>query len=373
MVEPLLRQTRGYECEFVDPLSDALCCHVCSLPYRDPHLLACCGKKICEPCIEQIRLVSKPCPFCNQPGLLSMLDKELRASVLDLKVFCLNKSSGCEWQGELRDIQNHRANCDFVHEACRYQCGQSFPRRRLSKHERDECPQRPQDMKTQSLVRKLEKKFAKRITQLEADVKLHEETYKAAMDAQATRFDKLLREQKETYEQKISELAQQLKAHEDQLFSPPCKLAMPVNSQHKILNNCWFSPPFHTNPGGYKMCLGVYANGYGEGAGTHVSVFVHFMRGMEDDNLKWPFQGNITVQLLNQKRDWGHVEAIIKYSDEALAHGYGVRVTLQECGSGWGNCKFISHTSVESTNEITQYLHNDCLTFRISCVVVHSM
>ena len=39
------------------------------------------------------------------------------------------------------------------------------------------------------------------------------------------------------------------------------------------------------------MCLGVDANGDGDGAGTHVSVFVTIMRGEHDDKLTWPFRG----------------------------------------------------------------------------------
>ena len=36
------------------------------------------------------------------------------------------------------------------------------------------------------------------------------------------------------------------------------------------------------------MCLAVYANGVGRGAGTHVSVSLVLLRGCYDDQLKWP-------------------------------------------------------------------------------------
>ena len=75
-----------------------------------------------------------------------------------------------------------------------------------------------------------------------------------------------------------------------------------MTNYHQYKRNCdlWRSPPFYTCPG-YKMCLEVYANGYDDGAGTHVSVGVRLMRGEHDDQLKWPFEGDITGQLVNHK------------------------------------------------------------------------
>ena len=63
----------------------------------------------------------------------------------------------------------------------------------------------------------------------------------------------------------------------------------------KAADTKWYSPPFYTHTHGYKMCIRVYANGNGDGAGTHVSVYLVLMRGIFDDDLKWPLQGDITM------------------------------------------------------------------------------
>ena len=34
-----------------------------------------------------------------------------------------------------------------------------------------------------------------------------------------------------------------------------------------------YSPPFHTSPHGYHMCIRVYLKGDGSGKGTHISMF----------------------------------------------------------------------------------------------------
>ena len=54
------------------------------------------------------------------------------------------------------------------------------------------------------------------------------------------------------------------------------------------------------------MCLGVDTYGIGIGKGTHVSVFTCLMCGNFDSHLKWPFRGNVTIQLVNQLEDKKH-------------------------------------------------------------------
>ena len=122
------------------------------------------------------------------------------------------------------------------------------------------------------------------------------------------------------------------------------------------------------------MSLRIDCNGIGRGAGTHVSVSVCLMKGEHDDKLKWPFQGDIKIQLLNQKRDQEHVQKTIEFSDNAIASGSAARVSSGEIAIlGQGYFQFISHTAVESTTGTTQYLHNDCLKWRVTTIVVCSV
>ena len=64
------------------------------------------------------------------------------------------------------------------------------------------------------------------------------------------------------------------------------------------------------------MCLNVYANGFGDGKGRHVSVFTCLTKGENDDNLKWPFRGTITVTLLDQLQSNNHCFVKIDYAEE---------------------------------------------------------
>ena len=67
------------------------------------------------------------------------------------------------------------------------------------------------------------------------------------------------------------------------------KIVMPKFSEYRRSGKVWHSPPFYYREG-YKMCLAVYANGVGEGAGTHVSLSLLLLKGKYDDQLKWPMK-----------------------------------------------------------------------------------
>ena len=138
-------------------------------------------------------------------------------------------------------------------------------------------------------------------------------------------------------------------------------------SKHKRAGGTWYSPPFYTGPGGYKMCLRVYANGKGDGAGTHVSVYVYLMRGEHDDKLTWPFRGDITIQVVNQKRDQDHVAYTLAFDDRVATFEHvSDRVTEgKRAKSGWGTDKFASHIKLESTKKC---LTNDCIKFRVTAL-----
>ena len=88
--------------------------------------------------------------------------------------------------------------------------------------------------------------------------------------------------------------------------SYPMHLVMRNFTKHKVNCDYWISQPYFTPPQGYKMCLKVAANGQGSGKGTHITVGVYLMKGEFDDQLEWPFRGDITIQLSNQKGDGKH-------------------------------------------------------------------
>ena len=122
----------------------------------------------------------------------------------------------------------------------------------------------------------------------------------------------------------------------------------------------WNSPPFYTHPHGYKLCLDIHADGISDGKGTHISVYVHLMRGEFDNQLKWPFRGSIIIQLLSQDED-DDVKVSTEINFDQILHlGAGSRVTKENIDEGWGRPEFIAHNDLWPT-----YLKNDTLYFKI--------
>ena len=107
------------------------------------------------------------------------------------------------------------------------------------------------------------------------------------------------------------------------------------------------------------MCIRV---GYGDG---DISIFTFLMKGLFDDHLKWPFRGNITIQIMNQAGDHDHIEDTIAYNDETPDDIAG-RVTMGERSDGWGQDQFLPHSDLEyNATKKTQYLKDNHFIVRV--------
>ena len=152
----------------------------------------------------------------------------------------------------------------------------------------------------------------------------------------------------------------------------PVTIKMAAFDMLKKKRTGWFSHPFYTGRGGYKMCLSVDANGDGTGKGTHVSVFTCLMRGEFDSHLKWPFRGTVTIQLVNQLEDKEHHTETYDYTD-TTRRGCTARVT--DGGRSldvFGKHKFILHSELGlSVANNCKYLKDDCLIFHVDIVSVN--
>ena len=139
---------------------------------------------------------------------------------------------------------------------------------------------------------------------------------------------------------------------------PPVDLVMTDFITHRLKEDQWFSEPFYTHPGGYKMCLSVFANGIGKGKDTNVSVFANLMRGEYDDYLDWPFRGKVVVQLT---LDGVKYEETFKFHPRSPARACN-RVTIGERHEfGQGCSEFVSIATVV-------FADAKCLCFKVISV-----
>ena len=189
-------QYGGYEYEFVEKVpARCICSVVCSKICRDPHLLVCCGKHVCETCLNQwIKAQEKLrqqeeqqkktiCPHCRRENFTHVEDLSVRREIDELKIRCIHcprkhiKEEGCRWVGELSTLKTHLASekgCGYVEVDCPNKCNKQFKRKNLIIHtctcqhcgkedtyrtitekHYDECPNYPLDCPNECGARKI--------------------------------------------------------------------------------------------------------------------------------------------------------------------------------------------------------------------------
>ncbi len=345
----------GFDCEFLEPPPDVLQteCPVCLQIIREPHQVTCCGKKYCASCIQCVQDSNSSCPTCKAELFHSFLDKGIKQSLYGLKVHCSHQKDGCEWTGELRQLDEHLntdplpetqldgcpltiINCDFHHVGCAVK----LPRQDMPEHQRESL---------RIHLSKIAINYASLREEMNV-IKRENESLKtkvASLRSSSQRFTAIPTKPRE----KIS-------------IQPSNVLIMTNFQQHKRDGNWWYSPPVYTHPWGYKICLGVCARGFGNN--SHVSVFVYLMRGEQDDHLTWPLRGTITFQLLDQTGGENHKFHQCVYDDSVeLKNCEQVRYG-ERANSGWGAPTLIAHSALKP-----QYLNRDCLRFQVSSGEVH--
>ncbi len=128
-----LNQSGGYDYDFVDEVPDRLTCQICAKPFRDPHLVVCCGKHYCRSCLTaSFRKMSvKNCPHCRAEGdRLKYVDhKGLKSEISELDIYCPKRGKGCNWVGQLGHLGAHQVSkygCDYEQIPCPNKCKNIF-------------------------------------------------------------------------------------------------------------------------------------------------------------------------------------------------------------------------------------------------------
>ena len=159
----------GHDYEFVSDPPKSLECSICLLTLKDPCVVSCCGNHYCKPCIGKIKEDNKPCPLCNDHEYSVMLHKGVMREVNSLKVYCPQRFLGCNWKGEIGQVQRHEnigsrdSGCGYIMIKCIHQCGGKFQRRVIAEHESMKCPKRPktkQNDMLESLLAQLQPSLA---------------------------------------------------------------------------------------------------------------------------------------------------------------------------------------------------------------------
>ena len=140
-------------------------------------------------------------------------------------------------------------------------------------------------------------------------------------------------------------------------------------AKRKAIGNEYYSNPFYSHHNGYKMQLHVYA----AKDQNNIGMFVFLMKGPTDDQLQWPFRGDVVVELVNWRSDRGHHSKITSFSFNCTPTACARVMDGERSPTSWGYEYFIPHSSLPYNAQTgTEYLQNDCLHFRVKEVAVYS-
>ena len=307
-----------------------------------------CGKKIQRKNLLHHLLVSCPCreeecKHCCTVGRYQYIMGRHKKFCPKLPLPCPNKCKSNKINRE--DMAEHRKSCPLEMVWCKHGCDFKVARKDQEKHDQEKMQDHLALTKAELMATK------DRVNVLEA--LLFQYINKQSGD------DRRINSQWSIQLHLASLTAS---------TSPvvPVVIKMKEYNKMKEQNKKWYSDNIYTNNKGYRLCLCVCAGGKHIGIGTHLSVYLCLMKGCYDEQLMWPFRGEVEISLLNQLCDEQHISKSVPYTDcdDEIAS----RVMHDRVGKGRGYPTFVSNECLSKATSICQYLKDDCLYFKVNCV-----
>ncbi|XP_019619276.1 PREDICTED: TNF receptor-associated factor 2-like [Branchiostoma belcheri] len=125
-------------------------CTSCGLLLREPKQTPC-GHRYCQSCVEELtrswggKCKARSCGEVVQTQDVYP-DKAIEREILILAIFCSNVDDGCKWEGVVRHLMEHLAECDYEKITCinaGQGCVATICRKNLANHLQSDCDYRP--------------------------------------------------------------------------------------------------------------------------------------------------------------------------------------------------------------------------------------
>ena len=315
-----------------------ICLEVFNDSLTEPYLTDC-GHHLCGKCCDQqlLKTSKTECPTCREPDMLNnaRCDKFFQRMVKfkNVKVRCAYYMEGCEWIGELKDLNDHLDRQCRI--ACPFGCGKYAHSSDMKEHTCRHCHNRMISCENCGYYNTF-------TIVTEKHYPICPRSPTAITPATVS-------------SQYLYNLA-------------PIEFTIGDFSEKKRANEEWHSSPFYTDNRGYKFRLNVHPNGIHDGSGSHLSVHAEPMRREYD------FEGDIQIELLNWREDKNHHSAIICFNRYNHTMSHSPRNVTNhwqeiEAATRVGHPhQFISHNDLEPTSD-TKYLLGDFFKLRVSVAV----
>ena len=405
---------------FVERPSQDFFCPVSLELLLEPQLTSCCGHHLSLEAATRLQRGGKACPMCNSEQWSAVLDKYHRRRVHEVRVRCWHTDNGCAWVGEANDLkrhadacekrpwecqycalkcsygegeekhwpaclkfpepcpnrcevgsvercnmEQHRSVCSLEPVACEmkeFGCSVVVPRKELATHMRESELQHLTAMTVLNLrlSRQLQQDSTERdrkITQLQqemADMKKLQTEMKPKFDEQKQLLNKHTRELTELkgHIQMVEHMTRHVEQHTVGGICSACEVCTFTDySKNKGGDTLVFSDLFYSHHHGYKFKLGIrYASG-------DMKTSLVQLKGEYDDQLHWPVEVKVRLELLNQAGDCHHVVKTENWKVNASSTYVIIFLIM-------------SYRELEKKGDGISYVMDDCLKFRIHVTVL---
>ena len=378
--------------DFVERPSQDFFCPVSLELLLEPQQLSCCGNHLSREAATRLQREGKACPMCNATNWTAVLDKYHYRKVRDLHVYCTHKAKGCDWSGELSNLEQHAGACQKRPWVCRY-CKLQYAFEEKERKHWPTCHKFPEPCPNGCEVGSVERCTVEQhrsVCSLEPVACEMKEfgcsavvprkelaTHMRESELQhLTAMAVLNFRENRRFQQKIMEFYSRV--GDEVVSTPPNSSTLPLHkegqawikkntviigdySKHKGTDTIYTCLQSYTHSQGYTFRFMIR---YQENSETNkgISALIGVVKGDNDDKLNWPMTIEGTVELINMAGDNNHVKKtrIFEWYKED-------RERLKQFGH-----QLISYADLEKQEGNIQYLMDDSLRFKIHLIVRES-
>jgi len=336
-------------------------------------------------CKNECPLLVINCPHCLVRGEKKFIEDQHLEECSKAPVICPN-NCGVDIANE--SLIEHQQTCPLQVVPCDFSmfgCDTMVTRQESDAHNKSTCAKHLALVKDRLTSSTTELQSSKaQLVKVKEKLKAFQSTFAYSI-IEALSMIRLLDTLESTKQkQEISNLQKQISLCRQSLrFLPdyqvaPVIMKMKEFTKHRNEGSNWFSIPFYTHKGGYKLCLVVVAAGYKSAKGSHMSVFICLMKGVHDDELVWPMEGIVDIHLLNQLQtsDSSYYITVAMPDTPLFPLKSTARVPQDyskayKTPSGWRNSdglgvqEFIPLSKLDKPTSTCQFVKDDCIYLRV--------
>lgn len=186
-------------------------------------------------------------------------------------------------------------------------------------------------------------------------------------DQQVRAMEANLRQEHQAMEHKLNTRIWELEMSNGNL---PYHFEVQDYSKYRSHGIIFYSPFMLTHPAGYRVRISIRPNGYNSVSttGKYISVWLRSAKGYFDAQLQWPAKVTVTLQLCNQYRDDGHVTITQSLQWQRISKDK--TFTFSNCVDPISVRLIAIKDLGWNSEKQTQFLHGDCLRFKVLSFLV---